>query len=137
MIIKNNGYKQWPENGAKLVFTDNKNIIAKPIFLQPQKPEEQQKYEINMEDMHVYPAGKYESEMIFEIDGKQYGDGIDLNIIIKEKQKKVEDGNHKKIRSFRENFGLNSENYPDEKILDLLKKHNFDFPKSFAALFED
>ena len=138
IIIKNNGFKQWPENGAKLVFNENKNLKAKPIFLRPQKPEEQQKYEINIEDLRVYTAGKYEAEMIFEVDGKQYGDEIDLNITIKEKQKKIDDDNHEnEIQKFRKTFGLNNMDYPDEKLLVLLKKYNFDFPKVFAALFDD
>ena len=76
--------------------------------------------------------------MIFEVDGKQYGDEIDLNITIKEKQKKIDDDNHEnEIQKFRKTFGLNSMDYPDEKLLVLLKKYNFDFPKVFAALFDD
>ena len=140
LIIKNNGAKQWPENGAKLVFNENKNLIARPIFLRPQKPEEQQKYEINMEDLHVYQAGKYEAEMNFEVDGKQYGDEIDLIITIEEKKKIIADNNdnyNDKIQAFRDAFGLDPKEFPDEKILALLKKHNFDFSKAFSALFDD
>ena len=138
LIIKNNGAKQWPENGAKLVFNESKNLTARPIFLRPQKPEEQENYEINMEDLHVYPVGQYEAEMIFQVDGKKYGDEIDLNITIKKKEGKIDDnGNAAKVQSFRDTYGLSREDYPDEKLLELLQKHNYDFPKAFSALFDD
>ena len=138
LIIKNNGAKQWPENGAKLVFNESKNLTARPIFLRPQKPEEQEEYEINMEDLHVYPVGKYEAEMIFQVDGKKYGDEIDLNITIEKKEGKIDDdSNAAKVQSFRDTYGLSREDYPDEKLLELLQKHNSDFPKAFAALFDD
>ena len=121
LIIKNKGAKQWPENAAKLFFNDSKNLTAWSIFLEPQKPEEQEKYEINMEDLHVYPVGKYEAEMIFQVDGKQYGDEIDLNITIHEKKEKIDDDSQAaKIKSFRDTYGLNSKDYPDEKLLDLM-----------------
>ena len=137
LIIKNNGSKQWPENGARLVFNDNKNLTAKPIYLRPQKPEEQQNYELNMEDLHVYPAGKYEAEMNFEIDGKQYGDEIDINVTINEKQKDPGDDEENAIQKFRDTYGLDSQDYSNEVLLDKLKKFNFDFPKAFSSLFED
>ena len=137
LIIKNNGSKQWPENGARLVFNDNKNLTAKPIYLRPQKPEEQQNYELNMEDLHVYPAGKYEAEMNFEIDGKQYGDEIDINVTINEKQKDPGDDEENAIQKFRDTYGLDSQDYSNELLLDKLKKFNFDFPKAFSSLFED
>ena len=138
LIIKNNGSKQWPENGARLVFDDNKNLTAKPIYLRPQKPEEQQKYEINMEDLHVYPAGKFEAEMNFEINGKQYGDEIDINVTIEEKEKDADDDDEKiVIQKFRDTYGLDKDDYSDEVLLAKLKKFNFDLPKAFSALFED
>ena len=74
-----------------------------------------------MEDLHVYLVGKYEAEMIFQVDGKQYGDEIDLNITIHEKKEKIDDDNQAaKIQSFRDTYGLNFKDYPDEKLLDLM-----------------
>ena len=137
LIIKNNGTKEWPENAARLVFNDDKNITDKPIVLRPQKPEEQQNYELNMEDLHVYPAGKYEAEMNFEIDGKQYGDEIDINVTINEKQKDPGDDEENAIQKFRDTYGLDSQDYSNELLLDKLKKFNFDYPKAFSSLFED
>jgi hypothetical protein len=138
LIIKNNGSKQWPENAAKLVFNENKNLTGEPVFLRPQKPEEQQKYVVHMEDLHIYSAGKYEAEMNFEIDGKKYGDEIDLMITINEKKIDNDDDNDKRqIQAFRDTFGLGINEYPDEKLLDVLKKNNMDFSKAFEALFQD
>ena len=90
-----------------------------------------------MEDLHIYSAGKYEAEMNFEIDGKKYGDEIDLMITIDEKKIDDDDNDKSKIQAFRDTFGLGIKEYPDEKLLVLLKKHNMDFSSAFAALFDD
>ena len=96
-----------------------------------------------MEDLHVYPVGKYEAEMIFLVDGKKYGDEIDLNITIEKKEGKIDDDSNAakvhaaKVQSFRDTYGLSREDYPDEKLLELLQKHNYDFAKAFYALFDD
>ena len=44
--------------------------------------------------------------------------------------------NLKKIKEFREYFGFSEECYPDDKLLEVLKKHNFDFELSFSSFFE-
>ena len=138
LIIKNNGNKEWPENAARLVFNENKNITDKPIVLRPQKPEEQQKYKINIEDLNIYPPGKYEAGMNFEINGKQYGDEIDINITINEKQKSDDDDDKADIiKKFRDTYGLDIQDFPDKILLDKLKKYNFNLPKAFSALFDD
>ena len=137
LIIKNNGTKEWPENAARLVFNDDKNITYKPIVLRPQKPEEQQKYKINIEDLNIYPPGKYEAGMNFEINGKQYGDEIDINITINEKQKSDDDDKAEIIQKFRDTYGLDVQDYPDKILLDKLKKYNFNLHKAFSALFDD
>ena len=137
LIIKNNGTKEWPENAARLVFNDDKNITDKPIVLRPQKPEEQQKYEINMEDLNIYPPGKYGAGINFEINGKQYGNEIDIDITINEKQKNDDDDKADIIKKFRDTYGLDVQDYPDKILLDKLKKYNFNLPKAFTALFDD
>ena len=136
LIIKNNGTKEWPENAARLVFNDDKNITDKPIVLRPQKPEEQQKYEINIEDLNIYPPGKYEAGINLEINGKQYGNEIDIDITINEKQKN-DDDKADIIKKFRNTYGLDVQDYPDKILLDKLKKYNFNLPKAFTALFDD
>ena len=85
IIIKNTGETQWPRNKAKLLFEQNKNIIGKDIILKPQKPGEQEKYKIDFENLKMYPAGNYTAGLIFEINGKKYGENIDIFISIKKK----------------------------------------------------
>ena len=137
LIIKNNGTKEWPENAARLVFKDDKNITDKLIVLRPQKPEEEQKYEINMEDLNIYPPWKYEAGINFEINGKQYGNEIDIDITINEKQKNDDDDDKADIiKQFRNTYGLDVQDYPDKILLDKLKKYNFNLPKAFTALFD-
>ena len=61
-------------------------------------------------------------------------------ITINEKQKNIDDNNdndQEKVQAFRDAFGLDNKDFPDEKLLELLKKHNFDFSKAFSALFDD
>ena len=137
LIIKNNGTKEWPENAARLVFNDDKNITDKPIVLRPQKPEEQQKYEINIEDLNIYPPGKYGAGINFEINGKQYGDEIDINVTINEKQKNDDDDKADILKKFRDTYGLDVQDYSDKILLDKLKKYNFNLGKAFTALFDD
>lgn len=141
LIIKNNGSKQWPENGAKLVFNENKDLVDKDILLKPQKPEEQQKYLIKLEGLNVYSAGNVEGEMNFEINGEKYGDEIDINIKINEKKKGNDDdgdddGHLKQLKEFRKEYGLSEEEYSDEMLLDKLRKHNFNFAEAFASIFD-
>ena len=109
-------------------------------MLKPQKPEEQQKYLIKLEGLNVYSAGNVEGEMNFEINGEKYGDEIDINIKINEKKKgnddDGDDGQLKQIKEFRKEYGLSEEEYSDEMLLGLLRKHNFNFAEAFASIFD-
>ena len=209
ITIKNNGKNQWPLDEAKLVFDQNKNIIGKDIILKPQKSCEQEKYKIDFDNLKLYPVGNYIAGLIFEINGKKYGETIVIHISIKEKinnkneikieqpkedkflnpnknnnesQKKInneikenkiienkrenyninneiykkpqninkndskkknnienlkEDINKykKEIKAFKDKFTLNNEDYPDEIILERLKKYNFNEEDTFSSFF--
>jgi len=202
IALKNTGETQWPLNKAKLVFDQNKNIIGEDIILKPQKPGEEKNYKIVFDNLKLYPTGDYIAGLIFEINGKKYGENIILYISIKEKienknkneikielpkesknlyQNKNNNESHNKIKNeieenyninneiykkpqninkndskkknnienleginntyqkdikeFRDEFGLNDEDYPDEKILDRLKKYNFNKRDTFSSFF--
>ena len=40
------------------------------------------------------------------------------------------------INKFRDLYSLSKEDYSNEKLLNALKSHNFDYEKSFDSLFE-
>lgn len=40
------------------------------------------------------------------------------------------------IKKFREEYGISSLDYPDEKIIELLEKYNYDFDSTFSGLFK-
>ena len=134
ILIKNNGKTVWPVNEAKLVFDERKNLVGKDIVLNPQKVNEEIKYNVYFKDLKPYPPGNYNAGLFFEVNGKKYGDDIDLNITIIEK--KEENDYEKQINDFRNEYNLDRKEYPDEKILTALKKFNFNVAEAFDSLFE-
>ena len=129
IILNNTGTSQWPLNKVKLIADEKKNLKGEEIVLEPQKPCEQKKYIAIFNDLKQYPAGKYKAGFIFEIDGKKYGDNIDINIIIEQSEKK------KIIEDFRGEFSLDEDSYSDDALWDLLKRHNMDKAEAFSELF--
>ena len=85
VVLKNNGTTQWPMNKTKLIANDKKNLIGKNIELEPQNPDDIKKYIVNFNELKPYPPGDYTAGFFFEVDGKKYGDDIELDIIIKDK----------------------------------------------------
>ena len=129
IILNNTGTSQWPLNKVKLIANEQKNLKGEEIVLEPQKPCEKKKYIAIFNELKRYPAGKYNAGFIFEIDGKKYGDNIDINILIDEpKQKKI-------LADFRNEYGLDEDTYSDEDLLKLLKKHNMNTAEAFSGLF--
>ena len=80
--------------------------------------------------------GKYKSFLNFNVNEQNYGEKLTLRIHIKEEKKDNELNDKKKvIDEFRDTFGLSEEEYSDEKILEKLKENDFNFEKTFDALF--
>ena len=69
---------------------------------------------------------------MFEINGENYGEKIQINLIIKEKK----NDDLIKVNVFRENFGLDPVEFPDEKILESLIKCHNNFKEAFCLLFD-
>ena len=63
--------------------------------------------------------------MNFNVDGQNYGNLLVLTIKIKEG----------KITEFRNKFYLSEEDYPKGKLIEVLKKNNYNEDKAFAELF--
>ena len=87
--------------------------------------------------MKGFYAGEYRSYLLFNVNGKNYGEVLTIKVVIKENQKQKNEFEEykEKIKEFRDNFGLIENDFPDEKLFDILKSHNFDFGQTFEALF--
>ena len=134
IILKNNGDMTWPE-GSKLIVDNKSDLRANEIMLKPQKPGEQQSYDAIFDALKEIKVGEYKSYLTFENSEDVFsGEKLTLKIIIKKKKNEIEQ-NIDKIRDFRDNYALSTEDYSDRKLLEILKKNNFNFDKAFESLF--
>ena len=85
IIMKNNKNKTWPENDTKLVLEINSHFFQNEIKLLPQKFDEIKNYEIVINNLDDYPPGNYIFYLRFEVNGKQFGERIEISLVIKEK----------------------------------------------------
>ena len=136
LYLKNNGSKPWPST-AKLKIAQSSNFTTDDIALAPQKPEEQRIYNVVIKDLGRYPPGEYKTIFEFYCDDISYGENIVVRIQLKEKNgKKSEiEPYMDKINDFRDTFSLSVEEYPDEKIYEILKENGFNFENAFSSLF--
>ena len=110
----------WPKNNTKLVYDySNSNLVGDDLILAPQKRKEVKRYNLIIKDLDQFPAGVYNINLWFEVNGKHFGERIEFKIIIKEKDNEE----LKKLEDFREQFNLSEKEYPDAKLFELLKKH--------------
>ena len=91
-----------------------------------------------MKDLKNYPPGDYKIIFSFWSGGRIYGEKIIAIIRIKEKnnEKNEIDKYIDKINEFRKAFCVKEDEYPNEKILKLLKNNNFNFEYAFSSIFE-
>ena len=137
LTLSNDGNKPWPRN-TKLIFDNNSIIKGDEIKLNEQKPGEKNKYEIKFKNLKDFFSGEYRSFIIFNANGKQYGDVLTTKVVIKEKEKNKNENENKemeKVKEFRDNFGLSEDDYDDDKLLEILRANNFDQTQTFEALF--
>ena len=134
--IENDGTLPWPENYVKLKFESNSQIKGEDIILNPQKPKEINKYEIQFNNLGQYKAGTYESYMNCYINEQVYGERMVLKIVINKKAISEVEKNLDKINEFREMFDLKEIDYSNEVLYNALKNNDFDYELSFSTLFE-
>ena len=86
--------------------------------------------------MGKFSKGEYNLFYKLDINGKPIGEKLTLRIIVKEKilDNEIEQ-DLDTIKEFREAFNLSEEEYSDDRLLEVLKKNNFEFEKSFENLF--
>ena len=136
IILKNNGKDDWPKGTTKLIFDNNSQFSGDDIVLSPQVPGEEKKYKVVVKDLERNEPGEYKSFLNFNVNEQNYGEKLTLRIHIKEEKKDNELNDKKKvIDEFRNTFGLSEEEFSDEKMLEKLKENDFNFEKTFDALF--
>ena len=118
ITLKNNKKIIWPKGETKLVFDMASELQGNDINLKPQRYKEQKTYDIIVNDLDEYPPGKYTCSLVFKVDGIQYGNIIYFTVIIKERNEDFD-----KIYKFRKVFNLSPEDFPDEIVLNTLKKY--------------
>ena len=137
LSLKNNGKVPWPEKATKLIYANDSIISGDEVNLKPQKPNETENYEVIFKNLQIFGVGELRGFLLFNVKGKNYGEKITMKVIIKRKERKIElNDNIEKLKEFRDSFGLLEDDYSDEKILEALKKHNFDFGKAFEYIVE-
>ena len=132
IILKNNNKKVWPKNSTVLTYDFNSNFIQDDIILEPQEYNEIKKYDIIINGLANYPVKKYKIYLLFKVNGDNFGEKIEITLIIKERNNE----DLIKVNQFREAFNLDKEEYSDEEILKLLKQYNYNFEKVFSLLFD-
>ena len=138
IIMKNNGKDPWPINNTKLIYDTESIMTGDEIILQPQKPEEEEIYDIVLTNLKEFPIGEYESFLWFYVGGEKFGDRLTIRINIKPKNVHILEieKNIEKINNFRKYYSLSNEKYSDEQLLEALTRSNFDKTKAFQTLSE-
>jgi hypothetical protein len=136
IFLKNNGNKTWA-NDSKLIIDPSSSFVTDVVLLAQQKPNEERSYKITIKNLGKYPDGEHKVIFLFYCGGKIRGEKITALVKIREKDNKkseIEEYSDK-ISEFRETFNLSEDEYPDEKILEILKDNEFNFENAFSSLF--
>jgi hypothetical protein len=138
IFLKNNGNEIWTINNTKLIFDEESDIKGEDIILGPQKPNEEKKYLIVFKNLEKYDIGEYKSYVWFYAEGETVGEKLTITINIKEDNaiKNEIDKCMDKIKDFRESFSLPQDEISDETIIEKLKENDFDYEKTFNAIFD-
>ena len=88
IILKNNGNEIWPED-AKLVFDRDSSFSTNEIKLKPQKPGEEEKYNIIFKNLGKYPPKEYKSYLWFYANNEILRGNLTLIIKIEKKNNTI------------------------------------------------
>jgi hypothetical protein len=136
IILNNNGIKTWPNNTI-LKIIEPSDFELDDIILKSQKPGEEKTYYLKFKNLENYKPGIYQTNLAFCCNGEICGE----KLVARLKINKLNDINREieenldKINDFRQTFDLPKNEYPDEKILEILQENDFNFEKSFSAIF--
>ena len=136
IILNNNGTKPWPNNTI-LKIIEPSDFELDDIILKSQRPGEERTYYLKFKNLENLQPGIYQTNLAFCCNGEICGE----KLVARLKINKLNDSNREieenldKINEFRQTFDLNKDEYPDEKILEILKENDFNFESAFSSIF--
>ena len=123
--LLNNSDLEWPEKKTKLIIDKNSEIKHNEIILDRVPPQNAQIIEITL-NIDNLEEGNKKCIFNFNVDGKNYGKQLILNVNIKE---------HEKVKQLRDEFKLSKNEYDSKRLLSAINKVNGDINKAFESLF--
>jgi hypothetical protein len=129
--IKNIDNKDWRENEMFLKTNKNSHLKINDYKLNSIRKGESKRINLYIPSINEITDGTYNIILDFCVNNKIYGEPIKFKVKI------IQDENLLKIIEFRNNYQLSEKEYPNEKILNLLKKNKFDYEKAFIDLFNE
>ena len=119
LVIKNPNGLPWI-NGTKLICNKiHSNLLVPDIELPNLNIGQQTKIPISFNNLEGLNDGKHKCILEFTVDKKIYGEPLIIYVEVKD-EKMIE-----ALKQIRE-LGIDDKKYPDDKIKELIKKHNYD-----------
>jgi len=136
IYLRNNGVKKWAQD-SKLIIEQGSDLNTDVVILEPQRQNEERSYKVIVKNLHNFSVGVYKVIFLFFSGGRTHGDKIVAKIKIKDKNKEKNEieENINKIKEFREIFNLSEQEYPNEKVLKVLKDNDFNKENAFSSIF--
>ena len=131
-LIKNIGNIDWKENEIFLKTNKNSQLKFNDYKLLPLNKGEKQKISLTMPSINKFKDGQYNIILDFCANNQIYGESIKFKVKILQDENILV-----KIIDFRRNFELDEKEFPNEKVLEALKRNNFDYDKTFAFIFNN
>ena len=125
IILRNIGKAKWNRD-TKLIKDKSSNFQIDDIKLESHNPNEENIYEINLNQIQNYPPGEYKIVLSPKSEDNIIGKPIILVLIIY-------DSNI--INKFRKEFNLKEQDYDDIKIYNALKENYYIFENAFKSFF--
>ena len=125
VLLKNIGNLQWPNGKIKLSYDKNSDIKSTNYVLKSLKNGDRQEVNIKL-NLDKMRAGNKKCIFHFNVNGKNYGEPLILNVNIKEDENVIK---------LRNEYKLSEKEYDSKRLLDALKKNNNDLSKAFDSLF--
>jgi hypothetical protein len=126
VMLKNNGNLEWPANRTKLINDKDSDIKCEDIILNNLHKDENQTISIKLK-FNEAEEGMKKCIFHFSVDNINYGEPLSLYLNIKEDEL---------LKSFREEFNLSKNDFPNDMLRSALNKNNNDKGKAFESLFQ-
>ncbi len=131
-LIKNIGNIDWKENEIFLKTNKNSQLKFNDCKLSPLNKEEIQKISLTMPSINKFKDGNYNIILDFCANNQIYGEPIKFKVKIFQDENILV-----KIIDFTTKFDLDEKEFPNEKVLEALKRNNFDYYKTFQYIFNN